>query len=169
MLEITMAESSIGSPRPSCVSRGDRNMAEPPSWAMPASKDTRVRVDDFSKIIARTLFLRESLTLPARQSRRSREAWSSRSSSSLVDMSFSVRKCLTAMEGPFRKLRNGLVLKRASSLALRNRYDNAARQGLLRINRSRLVCAPAGVYNSQPEPECGAPYFQSEVYVHGHQ
>ena len=52
------------------VSAGDRKMAWPPSWVMPASKETRVRVDDFSKIIARTRFLRESRTFPCRHSLR---------------------------------------------------------------------------------------------------
>ena len=55
MREITRALSSMGSPRPSWVSRGDRNMALPPNCAMPASNDTRVRVEDFSKIIASVL------------------------------------------------------------------------------------------------------------------
>ena len=34
------------------MSRDDRKSAWPPSWNIPTSKDTRVRVDDFSKIIA---------------------------------------------------------------------------------------------------------------------
>ena len=55
MLEITRAESSIGSPRPNWVSRGERKIALPPNWLMPASNDTRVRVLDFSKIIPMTL------------------------------------------------------------------------------------------------------------------
>ena len=52
MREITRATSSIGSPRPSWVSRVIEVIAVPPSWCMPASNDTRVRVDCFSKIIA---------------------------------------------------------------------------------------------------------------------
>ena len=55
MLEMTRALSSMGSPRPRWLSRGDKNIACPPSWYMPASKETRVRVDDFSKIIASSL------------------------------------------------------------------------------------------------------------------
>ncbi len=55
MREMTSATSSIGSPRPSWVSRLDRNSAVPPSCAIPASKDTRVRVEFFSKIMARVL------------------------------------------------------------------------------------------------------------------
>src|ERR1051325_11029667 len=51
--ESTRAVSAIGSPRPSCTSRGDRNKASPPSWYVPTSNETRVRVDDFMKIIAR--------------------------------------------------------------------------------------------------------------------
>ena len=51
--ESTRAVSEIGSPRPSCRSRDDRNMPKPPSWNIPASNDTLVRVEDFSKIIAR--------------------------------------------------------------------------------------------------------------------
>ena len=50
--EITRATSSIGSPRESCVSRRFRLIAMPPSWFMPASNDTRVRVDAFSNTIA---------------------------------------------------------------------------------------------------------------------
>lgn len=50
--EITCAESSTGSPRPSCVSRVLMNTAWPPSWKIPASNDRRVRVELFSKIIA---------------------------------------------------------------------------------------------------------------------
>ena len=37
------------------VSRGERKIALPPNWLMPASNDTRVRVLDFSKIIPMTL------------------------------------------------------------------------------------------------------------------
>src|SRR6202022_3194822 len=48
----TRAVSAIGSPRPSCTSRGERNSACPPSCHAPTSNDTRVRVDDFIKIIA---------------------------------------------------------------------------------------------------------------------
>ncbi len=55
MLEITRAESSIGSPRPNCVSRGDKKIALPPNWLIPASKEIRVRVLDYSKIIPNTL------------------------------------------------------------------------------------------------------------------
>ena len=50
--EITRATSSIGSPRESCVSPRLRLIAMPPSWFMPASNDTRVRVDAFSNTIA---------------------------------------------------------------------------------------------------------------------
>ena len=44
MREMTRATSSIGSPRDSCVSPRFRLIAMPPSWFMPASNDTRVRV-----------------------------------------------------------------------------------------------------------------------------
>ncbi len=44
--------SAIGSPRPSCTSRGERKSAWPPSWNVPTSNDTRVRVLDFMKIMA---------------------------------------------------------------------------------------------------------------------
>jgi hypothetical protein len=44
--------SAIGSPRPSCTSRGERKSACPPSCQAPTSNETRVRVDDFMKIIA---------------------------------------------------------------------------------------------------------------------
>jgi hypothetical protein len=50
--EITRATSSIGSPRERCVSVRLRLIAMPPSWFMPASNDTRVRVDAFSNTIA---------------------------------------------------------------------------------------------------------------------
>ena len=49
---ITRAVSSTGSARPSWLSAVVRFTTEPPSWYMPASKLTRVRVDAFSKIIA---------------------------------------------------------------------------------------------------------------------
>ena len=55
MRDITRAVSSTGSPRSRCVSRGERNSEAPPSCAMPASNDTRVRVEDFSKIMASVL------------------------------------------------------------------------------------------------------------------
>jgi hypothetical protein len=52
MRETTRATSSIGSPRPSCVSPMLSTIEEPPSWWMPASKETRVRVELFSNTIA---------------------------------------------------------------------------------------------------------------------
>src|SRR4030066_2443401 len=55
MRDSTRAVSSTGSPRSRCVSRGDRKTLEPPSCAMPASNETRVRVEDFSKIMAMVL------------------------------------------------------------------------------------------------------------------
>ena len=48
----TRAVSAIGSPRPSWTSRGERKCAVPPNWVTPTSKDTRVRVEDFMKIMA---------------------------------------------------------------------------------------------------------------------
>ena len=48
----TRAVSSMGSPRPICTSRGERKCAVAPNWVAPTSNDTRVRVDDFMKIIA---------------------------------------------------------------------------------------------------------------------
>ena len=56
----TRAVSSTGSPRPIWLSLPDRNRAWPPSWYMPTSKDTRVLVEFFSKIMARVLPLRWS-------------------------------------------------------------------------------------------------------------
>jgi hypothetical protein len=50
--EITRATSSIGSPRDRCVSVRFKLIAMPPSWFIPASNDTRVRVDAFSNTIA---------------------------------------------------------------------------------------------------------------------
>jgi hypothetical protein len=49
---MTLALSSMGSARPSWLSPVVRCTTLPPSWYMPASKLTRVRVDAFSKIIA---------------------------------------------------------------------------------------------------------------------
>jgi len=42
----------IGSPRESCVSPRVRLIAIPPSWFMPASNETRVRVEAFSNTMA---------------------------------------------------------------------------------------------------------------------
>ena len=49
----TRAVSAMDSPRPSCISRPVRTIGSPPIWRMATSKDTRVRVDGLSKIIAR--------------------------------------------------------------------------------------------------------------------
>src|SRR3990172_4744263 len=49
----TRAVSEIVSPRPTCRSSGLRNSAWPPSCVIPTSNETRVRVEAFSKIIAR--------------------------------------------------------------------------------------------------------------------
>ena len=58
--DMTRALSPIGSPRPSWVSRGERKIAWPPSWIIPASKDRRVRVEAFSKTMPRTRLFRGS-------------------------------------------------------------------------------------------------------------
>ena len=50
---ITRALSSMGSDRPNWLSPVVRCTTEPPSWYMPASKLTRVRVLAFSKIMAK--------------------------------------------------------------------------------------------------------------------
>ena len=50
---ITLAVSSTGSARPRWLSPVVRCTTEPPNWYMPASKLTRVRVEAFSKIIAK--------------------------------------------------------------------------------------------------------------------
>ncbi|CDX33909.1 hypothetical protein MPLA_1690011 [Mesorhizobium sp. ORS 3359] len=47
--------SAMVSDRPSCISVPVSMIVSPPSWRMPTSKDTRVRVDGLSKIIASTL------------------------------------------------------------------------------------------------------------------
>src|SRR5438132_2229264 len=83
----TRAVSAIVSPRPNCRSFGLRKRACPPSWVIPTSNDTRVRVDDFSKIIARLrprsgsygspAFVR-FLMLPASSSRPTRSSRTSR-------------------------------------------------------------------------------------------
>ena len=64
MRDITRALSAIGSPRPNWVSRGERKIACPPSWIMPASNDKRVRVEAFSKIIPSTRFFSGSYSTP---------------------------------------------------------------------------------------------------------
>src|SRR5436305_1469622 len=73
---MTRAESAIGSPRPSWMSRLERKRAWPPICTMPTSKLTRVRVEDFSKIMPRLLsakavryFLGLALTSAARRKR----------------------------------------------------------------------------------------------------
>src|SRR6202035_3430726 len=43
------------SPRPSCISAPVSMIDSPPSWRMPTSNETRVRVEGFSKIIASVL------------------------------------------------------------------------------------------------------------------
>ena len=47
--------SGMVSPRPSCMSRGDRKRLAPPSRATPDSKEIRVRVDGRSNISATTV------------------------------------------------------------------------------------------------------------------
>ena len=97
MLDSTMALSPIGSPRPSWVSRGERKMAWPPSWIMPASNDTRVRVEDFSKIMPSTRFFKGSNSTPRlRRSFSSMPRRITPSNSSVVKSS-SERKCLALM------------------------------------------------------------------------
>ncbi len=55
MRDSTLAVSSTVSPRPSCMSEPEAMVTAPPSWRMAASKEKRVRVEFFSKIIARVL------------------------------------------------------------------------------------------------------------------
>ena len=50
--ESTSAVSCTGSPRPSCESLEPMSRAWPPSWCIPTSKATRVRVELSSKISA---------------------------------------------------------------------------------------------------------------------
>ena len=50
---MTLALSSMGSARPSWLSPVVRCTTAPPIWYMPASKLMRVRVEAFSKIIAK--------------------------------------------------------------------------------------------------------------------
>ena len=45
----------MGSPRPSWLAELERKMPWPPSWKMPVSKETRVRVELLAKIMARVL------------------------------------------------------------------------------------------------------------------
>jgi hypothetical protein len=86
--ERTRAVSPTVSPRPSCRSREERNMASPPSWNIPASKETRVRVEDFSKIIARVF--PDSALRQRTGSRLTRAARSSRPRISAGVQSFSL-------------------------------------------------------------------------------
>ena len=48
----------MGSPRPIWLSLPERKRACPPNWYMPVSKETRVRVEFFSNIMARVLTAR---------------------------------------------------------------------------------------------------------------
>ena len=47
---LTRAVSAMVSPRPSCISAPVSMMDSPPSWRMPTSNDTRVRVEGLSLI-----------------------------------------------------------------------------------------------------------------------
>src|SRR3990172_12762090 len=60
----TRAVSRTGSPRPICVSAGERNRACPPSRVIPTSNDTRVLVDAFWNTIASDLPARGRGALP---------------------------------------------------------------------------------------------------------
>ena len=51
----TRAVSAGVSPRLLCISCALSTTTSPPSWRMPTSNETRVRVDGFSKITARVL------------------------------------------------------------------------------------------------------------------
>ena len=51
--------------RPSCISVPVSMIVSPPSWRMATSKETRVRVDGLSKIIASTLPSNGRLRSPA--------------------------------------------------------------------------------------------------------
>ena len=62
--ESTRAVSASVSPRPSCISCAVSVIASPPSWRMATSKETRVRVEGLSKIIASVLPASGFLTMP---------------------------------------------------------------------------------------------------------
>ena len=49
--------SAMVSPWPSCISLPDSTIVSPPIWRTPTSKETRVRVEGFSKISATMLAL----------------------------------------------------------------------------------------------------------------
>ncbi len=95
--EITFAVSAIGSPRPSCVSWPDRNSALPPSWDMPASKETRVRVEALVKIIAKTLPCNVAWDSPRSRSALSSMARRIRRRISSALKSMRVKKCRGAV------------------------------------------------------------------------
>ena len=61
----TRAVSFSGSPCPSWMSSGPRNIAWPPSRVIPVSKETRVRVEGFSKIIPSVASLSRGSVSPA--------------------------------------------------------------------------------------------------------
>ena len=91
--ESTRAVSCTGSPRPICRSRELKNSAVPPSWAMPTSKETLVRVEDFWKIIPRVMPFRCSWEIPCFCSYLS---WSARFRISMISSevrSSSFKKC----------------------------------------------------------------------------
>ena len=93
-LGMIFEKSSTGSPRPSWVSRGDRNTLAPPNWVIATSNDTRVRVEDFSKIKPRVLPSARVASAGVCFSSVAR-AITARNSSLL--RSFKVRKCLQLM------------------------------------------------------------------------
>ena len=60
----TRAVSCTGSPRPIWEPSAPSTTAYPPSWLMPTSKLTRVRVEDFSKIMPKHLPFRAGCSMP---------------------------------------------------------------------------------------------------------
>src|SRR3546814_179356 len=89
----TRAVSATVSPRPSWVPEGSSTTAWPPSWVAATSKETRVRVDGFSKIIASVLPA-SGLASPSLASPRfMRTAVSSMTRSSALSKPSRSRKC----------------------------------------------------------------------------
>src|SRR6266702_1766140 len=91
---MTRAVSLIGSPRPIWESLVEMKSGCPPSWNIPTSNETRVRVEDFSKIMARVFPLRSWCSIPFFCCSLSRRVRVNRSSSSCRVKSLSLRKCL---------------------------------------------------------------------------
>ena len=115
------------SPRPSWVSLPVRTITSPPSWRMPTSNETRVRVDGFSKISARVLPANgREVTPPARLKP---EAMSSMRRNVAGSKSRRSRKCRDA------------VVRRACRMPRRAPARRRSRRRRLRRSQRRRTAA----------------------------